>query len=178
MCSKSLTIFQCKHSIWYYSRFEIESNVYAFFFKFLIFSKIHLRNCRLYKSKRDHELTKIIKCLSQFTSSFRESDDNRDSHCSYVARYVSCFARSSSQLNCSINNHLVMLKEIFVINVMLVNIEIFVINVIYVNKIIFVINEIFVVKITFAINVIFYEFVHFRNIVLLLWCLIVLIYVF
>jgi hypothetical protein len=29
-----------------------------------------------------------------------------------------------------------------------------------------------------VINVIFYEFVHFRNIVLLVWCLIVLIYVF
>ncbi len=70
------------------------------------------------------------------------------------------------------------LKEIFVINVMLVNIEIFVINVTYVSKEIFVINAIFVVKITFVINVIFYEFVHLRNIVLLMWCLIVLIYVF
>jgi hypothetical protein len=29
-----------------------------------------------------------------------------------------------------------------------------------------------------VINVIFYEFVHLRNIVLLVWCLIVLIYVF
>jgi hypothetical protein len=111
------------------------------------------------------------------SSSFRRSDDRSDSPCSCVVRYVSCFARPRRRLRCSFSSSLMILKKIFVINVMSFNIEIFVINVTYVSKKTFVINAIFVVKITFVINVIFYEFVHLRNIVLLVWCLIVSIYV-
>jgi hypothetical protein len=128
------------------------------------------------KEKRENKTRSMN--FNAITSSFRENDDRRHSSCSCVARYVSCFAKSRQQLHCSFNNFFMILKEIFIINVMFVNIKIFVINFTYVSKRIFVVNEIFVIKITFVINVIFYEFIYFRNIIFLMWCLIILIYVF